>query len=294
MVVLKILICLLKENSFYSFSPFSGQWLCGRHMQDYVSAEFKTMYGIFWSRTALTPMSFVPGHWQGGRPNARRCLCWRTTTLTHLFFFPGHWFGGGYRIRQAMSPLEENSSDSPVPGHWLGGRHTVDDVSAIEQQLLLAFPSFQEIDLVEGIRQAMSPLFQDTDWVEDIRKTMSLRKNNNSYSFFFLSRTLIWWRVFDRQCLHSKKNSSYTNWLTGWRTYGNDVSAEELNSITPLPFFQDSDGGGYSTGNVFTRRRIALTSVPVPGCLSWIADPTFFHPVFQIRIFSIPDPHQRI
>ncbi len=49
----------------------------------------------------------------------------------------------------------------PVPGHWLGGRHTEDDVSAEEEQLLLAFPSFQDIDLVEGIREAMSPLEEE-------------------------------------------------------------------------------------------------------------------------------------
>jgi hypothetical protein len=36
-----------------------------------------------------------------------------------------------------------------------------DDVSAEEQKLLLACPCFQDIDLVEGIQQAMSPLEEE-------------------------------------------------------------------------------------------------------------------------------------
>ncbi len=63
------------------------------------------------------------------------------------------------------------------------GRHTQNDVYAEEQQLLFAFPSFQDIDLVEGIQQAMSPLeeeqlqlplFQDTDMVGRLRKISTL------------------------------------------------------------------------------------------------------------------------
>jgi hypothetical protein len=41
-----------------------------------------------------------------------------------------------------------------------------------------------------------------------------------------------------------------------------------------------------------------ITSVAEPGCLFWSPDPNFFHPgseffPFRIRIFSIPDPHQK-
>ncbi len=35
-------------------------------------------------------------------------------------------------------------------------------------------------------------------------------------------------------------------------------------------------------------------SVADPGCLSRILDQFFFHPKTRIRIFSIPDPYQRI
>ncbi len=44
-------------------------------------------------------------------------------------------------------------------------------------------------------------------------------------------------------------------------------------------------------GRVFSLHK---NSVADPGCLSWIPDPDFFHPGSCIRIFSIPDPHQRI
>ncbi len=143
----------------------------------------------------------------------------KNSTLTSLPFFPGHQFGGG--IRQTMSPLEEEyrSTYSPVPGHWLGGRHSEDDVSAEEQQLLLAFPSFQDINFVESIRQAMSPLFRDTDWVDDTLKMMFLLKKNNSYS---LSRTLILWRVF----YYSNVSPVPGHWLGGRHTE-DDVPAEE-------------------------------------------------------------------
>jgi hypothetical protein len=48
---------------------------------------------------------------------------------------------------------------------WVNDICKTMSLSAEDQQLLLAFPSFQDIDLGEGIRQAMFPLFQDTDWV---------------------------------------------------------------------------------------------------------------------------------
>jgi hypothetical protein len=35
-------------------------------------------------------------------------------------------------------------------------------------------------------------------------------------------------------------------------------------------------------------------SVPDPGCLSRIPDPTFFHPGSELSPSRIPDPHQRI
>ncbi len=35
---------------------------------------------------------------------------------------------------------------------------------------------------------------------------------------------------------------------------------------------------------------LLLSSVADPGCLSWIPDPTFFHPGSRIRTVSIPDP----
>jgi hypothetical protein len=35
---------------------------------------------------------------------------------------------------------------------------------------------------------------------------------------------------------------------------------------------------------------ILICVVANPGCLSWIPDPTFFHPRSRIRIVSIPDP----
>ncbi len=36
------------------------------------------------------------------------------------------------------------------------------------------------------------------------------------------------------------------------------------------------------------------SSVADPGCLSWIPDPTFFHPGSRIRTVLIPDPGSRI
>ncbi len=55
-------------------------------------------------------------------------------------------------------------------------------------------------------------------------------------------------------------------------------------TTTLTPFFQDIDlvGSTYSTGNVSTRRRIALTSVVDPGCLS------------RIRLFFIPESGSEI
>jgi hypothetical protein len=43
----------------------------------------------------------------------------------------------------------------------MAGRHTEDDVSAEEQQLLIPCPFFQDIDFVEGILQAMYPLEEE-------------------------------------------------------------------------------------------------------------------------------------
>ena len=72
-----------------------------------------------------------------------------------LFTHPGSPIKGSKRLQ---IHIRNTGSYSPVPGHWLVGRYTEDDFSAEEQQLLLAFPSFQDIDFVEGIRQEMSPL----------------------------------------------------------------------------------------------------------------------------------------
>jgi hypothetical protein len=166
---------------------------------------------------------------------------------------PRFWIQGSKRPRIR---IRNTGYYSPVPGHWLGRRHTEDDVSAEEQQLFLPCPFFQDIDLMEGIWQAMSPLwfgggyltgnvstrrrialnslFQDTDWVDDIQKTRSLLKNNISYSLFLLSRTLIWWRVFYGYRLPCSRIR------TDWHMQA-DVSAEEQQLLLACPFFQDID-----------------------------------------------------
>ncbi len=61
---------------------------------------------------------------------------------------------------------------------------------------------------IQGSKKHWIPFSRTLTWVDDIRKTMYFLNTSNSYSLVLFSRIVILWRVFSRQCLHSKKNSS--------------------------------------------------------------------------------------